>query len=285
VGATQAPTASAAASASSANTAAGSSGSSTLSFILSDVLARATTAGDPAIRATVAGLYRSLIPLLTPAQVRDPFFPAVRRLAGDMEPAVIKAAVGALATVYSAPACNDEGVRGELNDEVSRLLGAGPRDIIILILRALIRAVPFAAPPLRDEFILDRLLELNARIVDAAAAGAQAMREIVESFGLTGGTSGGRSGELHDAAKDAVKKARRAAMQVRRTAVAAVEEGVGQRRLVGEAGAGEEWSAPGLLSSPHACARPSSWPPAPPPPRRAASRGRAPRWRTWTTSP
>jgi len=204
-------------SSSSSTAAAAPSSSAALSFILTDVLARATGAADASIRVVAAGLYRSLIPLLPPAQVRDAFLPAVKRLAADTEAPVVKAAVSALATVYSSPSANDEGVRAEVNAEVSRLLAAGPKDVIVLILRALIRAVPFAAPPLRDEFILDCLLSLNARVVGAARAGAEAMREIVDSFGLTGGVGGAAAGrgELHDVAKDAVKKARRAAMQVR----------------------------------------------------------------------
>ena len=112
--------------------------------------------------------------------------------------------------------------RSEVNSEVSRLLASGPKDVIVLILRALLRAIPFAVPQLRDEFILDRLLELNARIVDAAAAGTAAMRDIAESFGVAvgavkGGGEGGQQQELHAAAKDAIVKARRAAMQVRGT--------------------------------------------------------------------
>ena len=179
----------------------GNANSPVLHFILTDVLARASTAGDAAIRCTVAGLYRSLIPLLSPEQLRDPFLPTIRRLSSDKDPSVVKAAVRALATVYSSPAMAAAdgpagaggdvtagssssssaasvsaaagGVRGDVNAEVSRLLGTGPKDVIVEILRALMRAVPNAPPSLRDEFILDRLLEMNAAVVDAAQAGAE----------------------------------------------------------------------------------------------------------------
>ena len=66
------------------NSATGTSASSTkptaastsnaLAYMLSDVLPRATTAESPPIRATVAGLYASLIPLLSPAQVSSTSF-------------------------------------------------------------------------------------------------------------------------------------------------------------------------------------------------------------------
>jgi hypothetical protein len=173
---------------------AGGGGGGVRHFVLSDVLARASAAGDPSIRTTVCGLYRSLIPLLTPQQLRDPFLPALRRLCADKDPGVVRAAVRALATVYSSPAlvaaqseggsaaadADDEdgaagggGLRGEINAEVARLLGAGPREVIVEILRSLMRAVPAAPPQLRDGFILDRLLEMAGALATASEAGTE----------------------------------------------------------------------------------------------------------------
>jgi len=178
-----------------------------LQYILTEVLQRMSSNSDPAIRVTVGGLFRSLIPLLSPALLQDPFLTTIRKLSTDDKPTVVRSAVRALATVYSTGASNDDSVRELVNTEITNLLASGPKDVILEILRALMRAVPNAAPTLRDGFILDRLLEITERIYTAAEAGAQAMRELCATIGDID------PGDVHNAATGAARATRAAAIQ------------------------------------------------------------------------
>jgi hypothetical protein len=178
-----------------------------LAFMLGDVFMRASSASDPAIRACVANLYRSLTPLLTGQQIKDYFMPTVKRLSADTTPVVALAAVRAVANVYSTAASNDTVVRAEVNSEIHRLLRAGPKEVVVEVLRALMRAVPNAAPALRDGFILDRLIELSTRLVEAANAGAEALRDFCATVGDVA------PGDVHSAAAQAARQARAAAVQ------------------------------------------------------------------------
>ncbi len=142
-----------------------------------DVLSRGSNAEQPSIKACIAGLYKSLVPLLAPAQLRDSFLVAIKRLAHDRDATVVKSAVRALATVYSAQQADDL-VRADVNTEVNSLLKAGPKDIIIEILRALMRTIPSAPPSLRDDFMLNCIIELSQKVVAAADAASNAMRDL-----------------------------------------------------------------------------------------------------------
>jgi hypothetical protein len=182
-------------------------GAAVLSFMLTDVLARASSAGDPAIRACTAGLLRSLLRLMSVGQLQASFLPVITRLTRDPSPIVVKAAVRALATIYSSAAISDTSVASSVNAEVTRLLNAGPKDVMIEILRALMRAVGHAAPALRDGFILDRLLEVSASLTAAAKAGAAAMADFCKTVGDIA------PGDVHSAAAQAARAARAAAIQ------------------------------------------------------------------------
>lgn len=187
-----------------------STGAANLSYILGDILPRMAGTGDAAIRTCAAGLLRSVIPLLTPSQIAEPWLPTVKKLAADgSQPGVVRAAVRALATIYSTASANDPEVRGLVNGEVTALLANGPKDIILEVLRSLMRAVPQAPAPTRDGFILDRLLEMTERICTAAEAGSAAMRELAEQLG----GSGLDQSDIHSAAASAVRKVRDAAIQ------------------------------------------------------------------------
>jgi hypothetical protein len=171
------------------------------------VLARGSNADLANIKTCVAGLYKSLLPLLTPTQLRDSFLVVIRRLAHDQDAAVVKAAVRALVTVYSSQQADDS-VRHDVNAEVDRLLKAGPKDIIVEILRALMRSIPSAPAALRDEFMLNCIIELSHKVVASAEAGAQAMGDLAGNFGDFAAK------EVHSAAATALLKMRDAAVQV-----------------------------------------------------------------------
>ena len=79
--------------------------------------------------------------------------------------------------------------------------------MIVEILRALMRAVPHAAPVLRDGFILDRLLEMSGRVTGAASAGAEAMKSLSDALGAVDDR------DVHSAAATALRRSRAAAIQ------------------------------------------------------------------------
>jgi len=183
-------------------------GASNLSHILHDILPRMAASSEPTVRVVAAGLLRSSIPLLAPSQIADPWLPAVKALAGDTaHPAVVKAAVRALATIYSTSSANDAEVRGLVNGEVTGLLSSGPKEVILEVLRALMRSVPTAPAATRDGFILDRLLEMTERVAGASEQGAEAMRDLAGALGSL------QAGDVHSAAAAAVRSTRAAAIQ------------------------------------------------------------------------
>jgi hypothetical protein len=181
-----------------------------LQFIMSEVLGKLRDSPEPLIRSRVALLFKAMIPRLSHTQLEDPFLSSIRKLSADKDPSVVRAAASALAAVYTSgsAAGTDDKVRSLINAEVRILLEAGPKDVIIEILRALMRAIPNASPGLRDGFILDRLLEINERLVSASEAGAEAMREIASN--LYGDFN---PKDLHDAAAAGLDKARKAAIE------------------------------------------------------------------------
>ena len=181
-----------------------------LQFIMSEVLGKLRDSPEPLIRSRVALLFKAMIPRLSHTQLEDPFLSSIRKLSADKDPTVVRAAASALAAVYTSgsAAGTDDKVRSLINAEVRVLLEAGPKDVIIEILRALMRAIPNASPGLRDGFILDRLLEINERLVSASEAGAEAMREIASN--LYGDFN---PKDLHDAAAAGLDKARKAAIE------------------------------------------------------------------------
>jgi len=202
----------AAAAANGAHAAAGSSAApasadTPLDIMLSRVFPRAAARDEPAIRACIAGLYRSLIPLMSSRQLHTQFLPEVRKLAHDTNRAVVMAGVRTLAFVYSSSAATDVEVQKGANDELTALLQAGPKNVIVEILRATMRILGDAPPALREGFILTRLVELNHDIVSAAKAGAKAMRDFCDQMGVID------AGDVHSAAAVAAQRARAAAMQ------------------------------------------------------------------------
>ena len=181
-----------------------------LQYIMSEVLGKLRDSPEPLVRSRVALLFKAMITRLSHSQLEDPFLSSIRKLSADKDPIVVRAAASALAAVYTSgsAAGTDDKVRSLINAEIRILLESGPKDVIIEILRALMRAIPNASPGLRDGFILDRLLELNERLVSASEAGAAAMREIASN--LYGDFN---PKDLHDAAAAGLDKARKAAIE------------------------------------------------------------------------
>jgi hypothetical protein len=183
-------------------------GAAALGVLLNDVLARLALAEEAPMRLCVLGALRALIPRLTPPLLLDPFLPTLKRLAGAKEAPVVNAAARTLAAVFSSGAAGASGRAQEtLSGEVSALLVRGPKDVILEVLRAFLRAVPTAPPPLRDGFILDRLLEVNERVTASAAAGAAAMRDICKELRVDLAAQ-----DVHSAAAAAVRASRAAAI-------------------------------------------------------------------------
>jgi uncharacterized protein with PhoU and TrkA domain len=88
-------------------------------------------------------------------------------------------------------------VRGDVTSKIKDLLHRGPKAVILEIVRALMRAVPLADPDIRDNDILDRLLEVAEAVTRASNAGRDAMKMIAEHVG------DGRpiQDDIHDAAR------------------------------------------------------------------------------------
>ena len=178
-----------------------------LTTLLTDVLALLAHEAEPATRLAVLGVLRALTPALSPALLSDPFLPLVCTMTHDTHAGVVRAAVRALAAVYSSGAAAEPAARDAVNAEVTALLAKGPKDVVLEILRALMRAIPHASPSLRDGYILDRLLEMAERVAGAAAAGANAMRELSVSLG------GVDERDVHAAAATALRQTRAAAIE------------------------------------------------------------------------
>ena len=168
------------------------------------LLQRVATNSQTSVRAVVASLLQSLVPVLSGAQITSPVLPVLLSLSTDSAPAVVKAAVRALTSLYLEVSDPDSLAR--VNEEVASLLGRGPKDVIIEIMRALMRGIPRANPELRDGFMLDQVLSVASRVAEAAQAGAQELKDICAAIGDVGKAE-------RAAAEQAAAAAREAAVQ------------------------------------------------------------------------
>ncbi len=206
----------------------GSAGGATVVAPLLSQLTRVSMSEAASVRRCVARVLRGIVAGVPPTLLRSSLLPLLIRLVEDKDDEVAKAGAGAVTATYAAVSADgwtapllpgtDEGteltardaVLKSLNAEVKTRVERGPKEVIVALLRGLMRAVPTAAASVRDGAILDRLLELSSRVVAASAAGREAASEMMSTLGDTGA---GADVALQEATQQAAKQAQLAAVQ------------------------------------------------------------------------
>jgi len=206
----------------------GAAGGTTVVAPLLSQLTRVSMSEAATVRRCVARVLRGIVAGVPPTLLRSSLLPLLIRLVEDKDDEVATAGAGAVTATYAAVSADgwtapvlpgtDEGseltardaVLKSLNAEVKARVERGPKEVIVALLRGLMRAVPTAAASVRDGAILDRLLELSSRVVAASTAGREAASEMMSTLGDTGA---GGDAALQEATQQAAKQAQLAAVQ------------------------------------------------------------------------
>jgi len=132
---------------------------------------------------TIASLMRGLVAVLPPQLLTSHFLPTLEPLCSEKETdeTVRLAALRALGATYGAAAPPD--VLERVGNSIRALLRLGPVRVVVEALRMIMRSVPDAPRELRDGFLLDRLLETSAAVVEASQAGRESMEQICGAIG------------------------------------------------------------------------------------------------------